>query len=117
MKLAFYKTARMFCPMFRYLLSALLVLTVSVVMTCQVVPISVSLFVSYLGFADDAPVAAILLMAGIPSLFMTGLMLYGTIRFLSVACRVLADYFVFQQAELTRKIDLGGGTGKPKKGR
>lgn len=115
MKLAFYKTVRLFCPLFRYLLSGLLILSVGLVMTCQVVPICVSLFVSYLGFTDDAPMEAVLLMAGVPSLFMAGFLLYGTIRFLSVSCKTIADYFAYQQTELTRKIDLGGVSGKPKK--
>ena len=117
MKLAFYKTLRLFCPVFKYVLSVLLSLAVGLFMTCWTVPVMVSTYVSYLGFTEGAPTEAVLLMAGIPLLFASGLLLYGTIRFLSWSCRSIVEYFDLRRVELTRKIDLGGEMGKSRKRR
>ena len=106
MKLAFMRAWRLLCVPFKYIFCGLLILSVTIVMTCQVVPIAMSVLIDYMQFTTDAPLAALLFMGGVPGLFLAGLMLYGTIKFLNKSCRCVCNYFDGAIEELDRKLAL-----------
>lgn len=93
MKRIGYTISRWTCKPLKYLISVTFAMFFSFFMTVYVMPMSVSLLVTYIGFTDDATPLVIAFMGGVPALFMTGLFLYFSIMAIRYVHRHVFDYF------------------------
>ena len=110
MKLAFYRSARMLCSFFRSVLCCLFALSTVIFMTCGIVPVATSLFIDFLQFTEDATLYAVLFMGGVPMLYLVGMLLYGTVRFLNWGCRGISAHSAKLSAWLSGKIESAAGS-------
>lgn len=109
MKLTLWKAIRFLAVPFGYLLCGAAIGMVSFTVIFSIMPILVSLLITYLGFTEEATVAVVFLMGGVPSLLMAGLVGYGTVAFLRFLCRRVMETFRGSRDSMAAKIAKESG--------
>lgn len=109
MKLALWKAVRILAVPFGYLLCGLIIVMIVLASAFNIVPLLVSLLITYLGFTEDATLAVIILMGGVPCAFLAGLVGYGVIRLLNAMCVSVMSTFRSARAGAIAKIAKESG--------